>query len=86
MDITNKILEIRSFLNKQAFPHGISLKGTPMDLNIENLKEDQRLNYLDNYIKGVFAKDGVYFNDLDPEDKNSIQGYYDNLKKKNYLI
>lgn len=57
-----------------------------MDLNIENLKEDQRLNYLDNYIKGVFAKDGVYFNDLDPEDKNSIQGYYDNLKKKNYLI
>ena len=90
MELKNQISEIESILKKSSlkkvsFPHLENQEGKPLDLEIEQLPDDQKVQFLSNYTKNIFAKDGVYFKDLVPEEQLLVKEYYQSLKKKFHL-
>ncbi len=60
-----------------------SLDGEIIDLELEKLDEvKQREKFLDKFQKGVFSKDGIFYDDLDDASRNAVDNYLTNLNLK----
>lgn len=78
--INNKILEIKSLLNRNTLK-----ENKTQSIGVEHLKKDEQLSYLDNYLKGVFSIDGIYYKNLALEKQQLFLNYFENLKKEMHL-
>lgn len=75
-------MEQTSSFTKTTIPHVETDSGEFLDLTLEKLQQDQRIHYLENFIKGKFMIKGISFNDIINDDKERLRYYLENLKIK----
>lgn len=63
--------------------HLQSIDGEVVDLELEKLEDvNERSKFLNKYKKGLFGKEGIFYDDLDDSSKLAIDNYLTNLLLK----
>jgi hypothetical protein len=70
---------VLSMLDKKAYPW-FDVHGKTIDVELEKVPEENRHQFLSDFINNKVNFDGVYFKDLDISDKRTIHDIYMNIK------
>lgn len=77
----NDELEKLERLSKTAMPHVETVHGDFLDLTLEKLKPEERINYLERFVAGKFRIKGIHFNDIIEDDAARVLYYLHSLKQ-----